>query len=60
MTRPRSFKQVLLIADMAFGGGPHAGPTLRFDLPGSDVRRARESDFVGRRRRPVPLLAAVP
>ncbi len=63
MPRPRFFKQILLIEDMAFGDGraPRpAAPTPRLDLPGTDVRRSRKADFTGRRRRPVPLLTSVP
>lgn len=63
MSRARSFKQILLIEDMAFGDGraPRAAvPNPRLDLPGTDARRARKADFTGRRRRPVPLPNAVP
>jgi hypothetical protein len=63
MARARSFKQILVIVDMVFGGGraPRpAAPSPRLDLPGTDARRKRTSDFIGRRRRPVPIPKAVP
>jgi hypothetical protein len=47
------FKRRLLMADMAFGGGPRPGrPMPDFDLPTTDGGRVRKHDFVGQR----PLL----
>lgn len=48
------FKRGLLMADMAFLGGPAPGEELPdFDLETTDGRRVRKADFAGR-----PLLIA--
>jgi len=47
------FTRAILLADMAFRGGPYPGQTLPdFDLPTTDGDRVHKRDFVGRR----PLL----